>query len=162
MNNSVDTYASKILKNLEHFPWKVGLVLLQESWCLGITHSGIRYSMSLEWKRQKSTDGKLKRRKTEFGKYNDQHQEQMDDARTGKTYGASVALAIEKRKSKANMPLLQETLKGLYQSACAVLTITRVFLPSWVIPLLHWRIPLWNSKWKTNTRLFRLPWKSGR
>ena len=31
-------------------------------------------------KRQKSTYGKLKRRKTEFGKYTEQHQEQMDDA----------------------------------------------------------------------------------
>ena len=43
-------------------------------------------------KRQKSNKGKLTRRKIELAKFTDGHKEQMEDARTGKTYGADVAL----------------------------------------------------------------------
>ena len=54
-------------------------------------------------KRQKSTGGKLKRRKTDFSKFSDQHKEQMEDARTGKTYGAGVALAAAKKTATAKL-----------------------------------------------------------
>ena len=71
-------------------------------------------------KRQKSTDSKLKRRRTEFGKYAEQHQEQMENAQSGTTYGACVVLATLKRKGNVNITVLKETIKGLHQSACAV------------------------------------------
>ena len=50
--------------------------------------------------RQKSVKGKLKRRDGEFAKYAKGHKEQMDDLRTGKSYGAGVALSNAKKKQK--------------------------------------------------------------
>ena len=54
-------------------------------------------------KRQKSTVGKLKRRKTDMTKFTAQHKEQMEDARTGKTYGAGVALAAATKSATAKL-----------------------------------------------------------
>ena len=41
----------------------------------------------------------MKRRKNEFAKFAIEHQEQMEDARTGKTYGAGVALATATKQA---------------------------------------------------------------
>ena len=63
-------------------------------------------------KAQKSTGGKLKRRKGEFEKQAEQHRGQMDDARTGKTYGAGVALAAAKKTAKEKHTAAARNPKG--------------------------------------------------
>ena len=50
--------------------------------------------------RQKSNKGKLTRRKGDLAKFAEGHKEQMDDQRTGKTYGAGVALAQATKTAK--------------------------------------------------------------
>ena len=62
--------------------------------------------------RQKSTTGKLKRRKTELATFSKVHKEQMEDARTGKTYGAGVALAQVTKIAKAKYTAVKRNPKG--------------------------------------------------
>ena len=50
--------------------------------------------------RQKSNKGKLAQRKGDLAKFAEGHKEQMDDQRTGKTYGAGVALAQATKAAK--------------------------------------------------------------
>ena len=63
-------------------------------------------------KRQKSKVGKLKRRKTDIEKFADSHKEQMEDARTGKTYGAGVALAQATKQAKDKLTSAARNPKG--------------------------------------------------
>ena len=63
-------------------------------------------------KRQKSKVGKLKRRKTDIEKFADSHKEQMEDARTGKTYGAGVALAQATKQAKDKLTAAARNPKG--------------------------------------------------
>ena len=63
-------------------------------------------------KRQKSKCGKLQRRKTDLEKFAEAHREQMDDARTGKTYGAGVALATAKKQANAKLTAAARNPKG--------------------------------------------------
>jgi hypothetical protein len=62
--------------------------------------------------RQKSNKGKLTRRKTDLAKFAEGHKEQMDDARTGKTYGAGVALAQATKTAKAKHTATERNPKG--------------------------------------------------
>ena len=62
--------------------------------------------------RQKSPTGKLKRRKTELATIGKSHKEQMEDARTGKTYGAGVALAQATKTAKAKHTAATRNPKG--------------------------------------------------
>ena len=61
---------------------------------------------------QKSKKGKLVRRKDDFAKYTQSHVEQMDDAKTGKTYGAGVALATAKKQAKEKLTAAIRNPKG--------------------------------------------------
>ena len=54
-------------------------------------------------KRQKSKEGKTKRREKYLANYSQQHKEQMHDAKTGKTYGAGVALKEATKKAKQKL-----------------------------------------------------------
>ena len=63
-------------------------------------------------KRQKSNKGKLTRRKIELAKFTDGHKEQMEDARTGKTYGADVALTQATKIAKAKHIATKQNPKG--------------------------------------------------
>ena len=49
---------------------------------------------------QKSTGGKVRRRQTYNTKYAEAHQDQMNDAKSGKTYGAGVAVKAAKKTAK--------------------------------------------------------------
>ena len=64
------------------------------------------------------------RRKDDFAKYTQLHVKQMDDAKTGKTYGAGVALATAKNKQRGNSPLLSVTRK-VHQNTFNGVHITR-------------------------------------
>jgi len=49
---------------------------------------------------QKSIKGKVRRRQTFMSKFHEAHKEQMNDAKTGKTYGAGVAVKAAKKTAK--------------------------------------------------------------
>ena len=49
---------------------------------------------------QNSIEEKVRRRKTFMAKFNEAHKEQMNDAKTGKTYGAGVAIKVATKKAK--------------------------------------------------------------
>ena len=52
---------------------------------------------------QRSKKGKLVRRKEYLSKFSQAHEEQMNDAKTGKTYGAGVALKEAKKSAKERL-----------------------------------------------------------
>ena len=54
-------------------------------------------------KRQKSKEGKIKRREKYLANFSQQHKEQMHDAKTGKTYGAGVALKEATKNAKQKL-----------------------------------------------------------
>ena len=54
-------------------------------------------------KRQKSTGSKIKQRKIYLSKFAEQHKEQLEEPRTGKTYGTGVALAASKKIAKEKL-----------------------------------------------------------
>ena len=52
---------------------------------------------------QKTKKGKITRRKGFLTKFAESHKEQMDDAKTGKTYGSGVALKTAKKSAKGKL-----------------------------------------------------------
>ena len=73
-------------------------------------------------KKQKSMKGKISKRKTGLAKYEVAHQEQMDNTRTGKTYGYGVALKIETKKATENSLRRAATQKKLRSTSHGVRT----------------------------------------
>ena len=63
-------------------------------------------------KRQRSTDGKLKQRRKDFAKMDQIHKEQMNDRKTGKTYGAGIALVAAKKRADAKLTSASRNPKG--------------------------------------------------
>ena len=62
--------------------------------------------------RQKSVGGKTKRRKVYNEKFGKAHAKQMNDIKTGKTYGAGVALKTAMKKAEKNLTAASRNPKG--------------------------------------------------
>ena len=62
--------------------------------------------------RQKSNKGKLVRRKEYLAKFATAHEEQMNDAKTGKNYGSSIALKAAKKSAKEKLTATMRNPKG--------------------------------------------------
>ena len=61
---------------------------------------------------ERSTGDKTTRRKIDFSKFVEQHKEQMEAARTRKTYVAGVALAVSKKTAKSKLTVGARNPKG--------------------------------------------------
>ena len=62
--------------------------------------------------KQKSKKGKIARRKVFLTKFAESHKEQMDDAKTGKTYGSGVALKAAKKNATDKLPAAMRNPEG--------------------------------------------------
>ena len=133
MNNSVQSYApkTKTFCRTSSLQTRVGIAAAvmalgyKEFWTSVFAELGIEmdeeFASSLEARDrkkknkravQKSKKGKIKRRKEEMRKYETLHIEQMEDARTGKTYGSGVALATAKKQAKERLTAAVRNPKG--------------------------------------------------
>ena len=83
---------------------------------------------------------KLKQSKLELEKIVDYHKEQMDNVRTGKTYGYGVALS----KKMQNLPLLLATPKELQRNCCGRPITIQIIALSWVTHLQQMRSVVWS------------------
>ena len=124
MNNSISSYApkTKTFSRTMSLRTRVGIAAAvqslgyQEFWTRVFCKLGLdmddAFASSLKARdrkkaaksaTQKSVKGKLVRRKDDLKKNTQSHIEQMNDAKTGKTYGAGVALATAKKQAKEKL-----------------------------------------------------------
>ena len=133
MNNSISSYApkTKTVCRTMSLKTRVGIAAAiqglgyKEFWGrvfqeLGITMDRA-FASSLESRdkkkkkkrvTQKSKKGKLVRRKEYLAKFATAHEEQMNDAKTGKTYGSGIALKAAKKSAKERLTAATRNPKG--------------------------------------------------